>query len=294
MLDAFARLATKRWVYVVTAILVAAVVVGPRLAGDGNGDAASQPAPSTTTTTDGYLGAPSTSESGPATTGDGMPTTTAPEQPTTVPGGATTPEGSVVPTDTAAEPVEPAASADTTTTMATTTTAVPEIARAGDQPNPGRLYSGRPDQRVNDQERLVGRTEEPARLSGYSAWVPQVTFEQAGPDGRLGSWVRVWVYLINRDEAEQAFSDRQWLLTRADGVVERSSYATPAFAAGTGKMPGHGDAWGELWFAWPTAGRAWLAFRPDQGSARGVWAIEPPPTAATAPEGVATTTTSPP
>lgn len=168
-----------------------------------------------------------------------------------------------------------AATPSTTTAAAATTTLAPseraEVDRPGDEANPGQRYPDRPDRRENDQERAVGA--DPARLSGYSAYVLSNSAERAGPDGRAGRYVKIVVRLVNRDDSAQPYRDRHWTLRRPDGVVATTAFATPAFVQG-GTIAGNGETFGELWFETPADGRYWLAFRPDAGSARGIWLAE--------------------
>jgi hypothetical protein len=155
------------------------------------------------------------------------------------------------------------------------TTTVAEVDHQGDQPNPGSIYPGRPDQRPNDHERAVGLDAEPARLSGFSAWVAKVAYADNGPDGARGPFLDITVRLINRDDAKQSIKQTQWTLRRPDGVVEATVYATPILVSGTDMGP-KTEQFAEIWFPSHGTGRYWLALRPDQDSQRGVWAIEVP------------------
>ncbi len=241
MLDALVALSRRRWIYVVAAVLVTVAVVGPALVGGGGGDARARSGPPTTS----------------AFAGDPVRSTTV--APSTVPP-TSTPDA---PTSTPAAP---------TTVPATTTVAVPETKRSGDEPNPGMVYPGRPDIRPRDRERSVGLDQEPARFSGWSAWVAATSTETTAPDGATGTWLKVLVRLVNRDDVPQRYDDRQWLLLGADGVARPTAYATPSFVTGS-SLHGNGEAWGELWFPAPPAGGAWLVYRPDANSDRGVWAV---------------------
>ncbi|MGE0877203.1 MAG: DUF4352 domain-containing protein [Acidimicrobiia bacterium] len=179
---------------------------------------------------------------------------------------ASAPSPSSVPSSTLTAPAPVAA----TTTIGANT---PEVDRPGDPANPGARYAGRPDLRDNDQERAVGG--DPARLSGYSAWVMFATAETKGPDGKAGRFVKLTVRIVNRDDAAQTYKDLHWTLRRPDNVVVNTTYATPAFVAGA-TLPGNGEVYGELWFETPVDGRYWLAYRPDSSSARGVWLVTIP------------------
>jgi hypothetical protein len=146
-----------------------------------------------------------------------------------------------------------------------------EIDRAGDPPNPGALDPKRPDIRPKDQERQYGLDQEPARLSGYSAWVadPSVVKDYSG---QPGPFLRIRVHLVNRDDSPQTYRDTQWTLLKDDGTTVSTSFATPAWVAG-GSIPGNGSADGELYFTAPSSGRYFVLFRPDTDSARGVWGL---------------------
>ncbi|MGE0308996.1 MAG: hypothetical protein AB7Q27_24950, partial [Acidimicrobiia bacterium] len=143
----------------------------------------------------------------------------------------------------------------------------------GDDPNPGVIYPGRPDISDNDQERAVGVGTEPARLSGFSVWTEKVTAEATGPDAATGPFLRITIRIINRDNGTQGVSDSQWTLLTPQGVVAPTSYATPGLVNDS-KMAGNSELRAEVWFPASSTGRYWLRFRPDQGSARGIWAID--------------------
>jgi hypothetical protein len=164
----------------------------------------------------------------------------------------------------------------TNNTVTTTSTVPPDLAevdRPGDAANPGALYPGRPDLRDNDQERVADPAAAPARLSGYSVWVAKIDVAAAGPSAEAGPFLRVTVRIVNRDEAPQTISDRQWSLLRPDGLAATTTFSTPTFATGM-DVAANSEQFGELWFAPSGTGRYWLSFRPDQASARGVWAID--------------------
>jgi hypothetical protein len=148
-----------------------------------------------------------------------------------------------------------------------------ETAMAGEDPNPGERFPGRPDIRPKDRERDIGLQSGPARFSGWSAWIAAVGLESSAPDGHAGRWVKVTVRLVNRDDGAQALGDRRWVLLGTDGINRQTEFATPSFVSQTAVIGG-GEAWGELWFPAPPDGRAWLSFRPDQASDRGVWAVD--------------------
>jgi hypothetical protein len=160
---------------------------------------------------------------------------------------------------------------------------VNEVDRTGDEPNPGQRFPDRPDIRPKDQERLVGLTNDPARLSGFSAWIVSGSVEAAGPDQVVGPFIKITFRLINRDDRPQDVDDAQWELLRPDGLSVPTAYATPTIV-NTAKLAGNGELFAEVWFTAPTSGRYWLAFRPDEGSPRGVWGLD-----VTLPSAVATT-----
>jgi hypothetical protein len=291
VVDALQRLSRRRWPWVAVALLVAAVVVGPQIAAIEPGDdvpAASEPAGTTATPTTGP-GA-TTSDAAPPTTA--QPRGTPSDRPATTSAPPTT--GRAVPSSAAATSAAPrTVTADSppptgsaiTPAVTLADPSTPEVSRTEDAPNAGQRYPERRDARPNDQERVVGGP--PARLSGYSAWVVRVSTEPEGPDGAPGPFTKVLVRLVNRDDASQPYGDEDWLMTRPDGVAQPSAYATPVFVTGA-ELVGNGEAWGELWFPAPLPGRSWLAFRPDEGSARGIWAVDverPAPTPATTTKG---------
>lgn len=251
VLDALVALSRRRWIYVVAAVLVTVAVVGPALVGGGRSDADPGDDAAATATTSAFAGDPV------------RPTTVAS---TTVP--ATTVPATVAPSST----VTPSSVVPATTLAPTTSVAVPETERRGDPPNPGLLYPRRPDIRPRDRERTVGLDQEPARFSGWSAWVARTSAETVAPDGVAGAWVKVLVRLVNRDDVPQRYDDGQWLLVGADGVARSTAYATPGFVAGSA-LQGNGETWGELWFPAPPPGGAWLVYRPDANSDRAVWAV---------------------
>jgi Domain of unknown function (DUF4352) len=146
-----------------------------------------------------------------------------------------------------------------------------EIDRAGDPPNPGALDPKRPDIRPKDQERQYGAQQEPARLSGYSAWVADVSVLTSYA-GKQGPFLRVVVHVVNRDDSPQSYRDNQWTLLKDDGTTVNTSFATPAWVTG-GSIPGNGVVDGELYFSAPTSGRYFVLFRPDSESSRGVWGL---------------------
>jgi hypothetical protein len=160
-----------------------------------------------------------------------------------------------------------------TTPPSTISASTAEIDRPGDPANPGQLYPGRPDLRDNDHERAIGPASDPARLGGYSAWVVESSINAKGPDGTPGPYLRLVVRLVNRDDSAQTASVEQWHLLRPDSISVGTAFATPALASGI-KIAGNGEQFAELWFATKGPGRYWLSFRPDQASARGVWAID--------------------
>jgi hypothetical protein len=162
---------------------------------------------------------------------------------------------------------------DSSTTVAGSGTTGPtlEIDRVGDPPNPGALDPKRPDIRPKDQERQYGLDQEPARLSGYSAWVADPSI-LTSYGGQKGPFLRIRVHLVNRDDSPQSFRDTQWTLLKDDGTTVSTSFATPAWVAG-GTIPGNGTADGELYFSAPTSGRYFAIFRPDTESSRGVWGL---------------------
>ncbi len=250
-MDLIAELARRRWVVVGACVLVVVLVVGPALVPGRDAGRVEATGPATSTTA-------VTATSGPATTG---PATTGPATTSTTVTSTTASSTTVTPTT------------GPTTTGPTTTAAIPEVDRPGDDPNPGARNPGRPDIRPRDRERAVGLDAEPARLSGWSVWVADVVPAPAAPDGTAGAWITVTIRLVNRDDADQAVSDRAFTLRRPDGTTVRPSFATPVLVAAT-PVPGDGEAWAELWFPAPPAGTSWLAFRPDTASDRGIWALE--------------------
>jgi hypothetical protein len=150
---------------------------------------------------------------------------------------------------------------------------IAEVDRTGDEPNPGALFPGRPDRRAKDQERLVGPDQQPARLSGFSAWVVSPTLAEVGPDGAGGPFVKVIVRLVNRDDGPQDIADDQWTLLRPDGFGTTTVYATPVLVSGN-ELAANSEVFAELWFTALVSGRYWLSFRPDEGSPRGVWGLD--------------------
>jgi hypothetical protein len=146
-----------------------------------------------------------------------------------------------------------------------------EIDRTGDPPNPGALDPKRPDIRPKDQERQYGLEQEPARLSGYSAWVAEASIVPTY-GGQKGPFLRVRVHVVNRDDSPQAYRDTQWTLLKDDGTTVKSAFATPAWVTG-GDIAGNGNVDGELYFSAPTSGRYFVIFRPDTESSRGVWGL---------------------
>lgn len=160
-----------------------------------------------------------------------------------------------------------------TTVPGATTTVLAEVDRDGDEPNPGAIFGDRPDLRDNDQERLVGLDQDPARLSGFSVWVATGSVEKRGPDSTTGPFLKITVRLLNRDDSRQDIADDQWTLLRPDGIAVPTAYATPTLVQGT-DLPANGESFAELWFPAPTDGRYWLSFRPDASSARGVWGLD--------------------
>jgi len=175
-------------------------------------------------------------------------------------------------TTTAAETTAPSA-----TTLAPPPASGPtaEVDREGDDPNPGERYPGRPDVRQRDQEREVGG--EPARLSGFSVWLTAVEHLAEGPPGAPeGPWVRASVRLVNRDEGGQAYAFEDWSLVDVDGIAAEPAFASAAFVTGE-PLPGHAEVQGELWFRRTREGPHWVVFRPQQDSARAVWAVPPEP-----------------
>jgi hypothetical protein len=148
-----------------------------------------------------------------------------------------------------------------------------EIGRAGDPANPGVRYPGRPDIRDNDHEAVIGADQTPVRISGFSAWVVRLVQAPASPTGTAGNWARLTLRLVNRNDTDHLANQGQFTLRRPDGVVEPTQFATPTLVSGV-QIAGNGEAFGEVWFPTTGPGRYWLAFRPDQGSARGIWAVD--------------------
>lgn len=263
VLDWLADLSRRKGVWVALGVLVTVALVGPALMGGGRGATTSA-----TTTTDPFVGtAPPTS-------------TTTITTPTTSPG--TAPSSSGAPTSTSSASTSAPATSSTSAPpgAVTTTTGLTgggaEVDRPGDPPDPGSRYPGRPDLRPKDQERVPGLAEQPARLSGWSAWVATATKEAKGPDGVTGPFEKITVRLVNRDDAPQVALDDHWTLLRPDGIAQATSYATPSLVGAGTNVPGNGELFGEVWFPVATPGRYWLALRPGADSERGIWAIDVP------------------
>ena len=240
MLDLLTRLSRKKSAYVVIGMLVAFAVIGPYLGGSTGSSTTSAGLTSSTT-----LNPRATTTLNPRAT-----TTLNPRATTTL---------------------DPTVTLDPTATTIGPNTA--EIDRPGDPANPGALYPGRPDTRDNDHERPVGLDAQPARLGGFSVWIARVEHPTSGPDGKIGSFVKITVRMVNRDDTAQDYNQKRWALLRPDGVAATTSYATPSFVTGS-QVTGNSEAFGELWFIANRSGRYWLSFRPGSSSARGVWPID--------------------
>jgi hypothetical protein len=302
--------------YVVAAVLTIVAVVGSWMGG-GSKNLAAAPSP----TTDAWIlpddtlapqdsspvGSNSVDSAAPTTvTGDstadiGAPTdsgplpidtTSAPPADSAAPPPNDTGPPQSGPTQTGAPTASlPAGDPNATPTTAAIGTAanVAEVDRVGDDPNPGARFPDRPDIRPKDQERLVGPDAQPARLSGFSAWIVSGSVEAVGPDQAPGPFIKITVHLINRDDRPQDVDDSQWELLRPDGLAVPSTYSTPTIV-NSAKLAANGELYAEVWFAAPVSGGYWLSFRPDEGSPRGVWGLRvtlPSPAAAA----VAPTTT---
>jgi hypothetical protein len=279
--------------YVVAAVLTIVAVVGSWMGG-GSKNLAAAPSPTTDAwiVTDETLAPPDSSPDSSAT-----PTTITGDSTAQI--GAETTDPVQAPVDTAASP-DPSAAPPATTgddsspapssapaasiptsvdpnaappsTVVGTAANVAEVDRAGDEPNPGVRFPDRPDIRPKDQERLVGPDAEPARLSGFSAWIVSGSVEAAGPDQAPGPFIKITVQLINRDDRPQDVDDAQWELLRPDGLAVPSVYSTPTIV-NSAKLAANGELYAEVWFAAPISGGYWLSFRPDEGSPRGVWGL---------------------
>jgi hypothetical protein len=273
MLDTLASLSRRRWVYVVAAMLTTIAVVGPAMLGsssDGSVDAVGEEG---TSTTSEFVGQATTSTSA----ADPSPSSTA----VTVASTTTTTAAPVATTTTAAQSGPSSTAPSTTVPPATTTTSdLPEVDRAGDDPNPGALYPTRRDQRPKDRERAVGLDVEPARFSGYSVWVAQTRLEQSDPNGNVGPFLVVTLRVVNRDDSTQPFTREMFLVEGPDGIAGRPVLATP-WLVERGDLPPNGEEYAELWFRAPNPvgeAPAFVLFRPDADSDRGVWAahlVEP-------------------
>jgi hypothetical protein len=247
VLDFLNALSRKRWPWVVVGVMIVLAFALSRCSTSDSGPKA------VTSTTSVFVEDDSTT-TGPAATG---PAATAGPGSTT-PGATTAPGATNGP-------------GTTGTTATATTKPVLEIDSAGDDPNPGALDPNRPDIRPKDQERQYGLDQQPARLSGYSAWVAEPTVV-ASYGGQKGPFLKIRVHVVNRDDAAQSYKDTQWTLLKDDGTAENSSFATPDWVAG-GTIPGNGEVDGELYFSAPTTGRYFVLFRPDSESSRGVWGL---------------------
>lgn len=184
-------------------------------------------------------------------------------------------------TTTTARPAPTTTKKATTTTVkkrATTTTKKPvvEAERGGDSRNPGKVYPGRPDIQKDDHERLVG--EEPVRFAGWSVYVTASEIVRRPSSINTGTYLRVHVRLLNRDEDQQFWSKSDWSLIYPTGEVYSPAIVPSDDPLGiSGGLVHGGVAEGDIWFnVDDQRGDFYVTWEPSgelSHQGRGVWRL---------------------
>lgn len=155
-----------------------------------------------------------------------------------------------------------------------------EICTRGDDANPGEFYDELFPSDVETQERRVGAS--PARFSGYTAWVDDVTLVSADRfvDGYTGAYVRIEVRIFNRDGEFQQVEPADFALWRRDEGFRVADFigAEDEFADVV-VLPSGATQSGALYlYVGELGGDVFVRFDPDRNhmdanTAIGVWQV---------------------
>ena len=134
-----------------------------------------------------------------------------------------------------------------------------------------RLFPGRVDAQREDKERDIGQGVE---ISGYTATVSALAFQQSVSDFETDGYVMADVNVFNRDDKAQAYSISDWKLQTASGQVLDPTFVTSEILR-SGDLVTGGTVAGRVPFKVGTEkGDFYLIYKPDAfDAARGIWKV---------------------